>query len=126
MKTVVKLHGFPKTIVSDRDKAFTSHFWKQLFKLSGTSLAMSTAYHPQSDGQSEAVNRCIEMYLRCFTYENPKAWTKFLPWAEFWYNTAYHTSTKMTPFKVVYGRDPPLVPKYDSKFDASTENEKGC
>lgn len=59
MNTMVKLHGFPKTIVSDRDKVFTSQFWQQLFKLSGTSLNMSTAYHPQSDGQSEAVNKCL-------------------------------------------------------------------
>jgi len=81
MKIVVKLHGFPKSIVSDRDKVFMSQFCKQLFKLSGTSLAMSIAHHPQSEGQSEVVNRWLEMYLRYFAYDNPKMWLKLLPWA---------------------------------------------
>ncbi|MCH90455.1 hypothetical protein A2U01_0011371, partial [Trifolium medium] len=72
MNQIVKLHGIPKSIVSDRDKVFTSSFWQNLFKLQGTSLAMSIAYHPQTDGQSEALNKCLEMYLRCFTFQNPK------------------------------------------------------
>ncbi|WVY96655.1 hypothetical protein V8G54_028806 [Vigna mungo] len=101
VKTVVKLHGIPKTIVSDRDK--------QLFKLSGTSLHMSTAYHPQSDGQSESLNKFLEMYLRCFTYDSLKDWARLLPWAEYWYNTSYHHSCGMTPFKIVYGRDHPTL-----------------
>ena len=75
---VVKLHGMPKSIVSDRDKVFTSQFWQHLFKLQGTTLSMSSAYHPQSNGQLEAVNKCIEMYLRCYTYDNPKSWFKAL------------------------------------------------
>jgi len=112
VKNIVKLHGFPKTIVFYRDKVFTSQFWQHMFKLSGTSLKFSTAYHPQTDGQSEALNKCIEMYLRCFTYDNPKEWSKLLPWAEFWYNSSFHHSTGMTPFKVVYGREPPQIIKY--------------
>lgn len=120
-KNVVKLHGLPKSIVSDRDIVFTSIFWKQLFTLSGTSLAMSTAYHPQSDGQSEAVNKCVEMYLRCITFQQPKQWHKALPWAEYWYNTTYHTSAKMSPFKVVYGREPPSITRYQPSPTDSSE-----
>lgn len=109
VKNIVKLHGFPKSIVSDRDKAFTSQFWQQMFKLSGTTINLTIAYHPQSDDQSKALNKCLEMYLRCFTHDSPKEWAKLLPWAEFWYNTAYHNSSGMTPFKVVYGKDPPKL-----------------
>lgn len=73
MHMVVKLRGLPKIIVSDRDKVFTSHFWQHLFELSGTTLAMSSTYHPQTDGQSEALIKCLELYLRYFIVENPKS-----------------------------------------------------
>jgi len=91
---------------------FTSNCWQQLFKLSGTTLAMSTTYHPQFDGQSKTLNRCLEMYLWCFTVNNPKSWNKLLSWAEFWYNTSFQSSIGMIPFKTVYGHDPPTITKY--------------
>ncbi|GJZ63641.1 transposon ty3-G gag-pol polyprotein [Tanacetum coccineum] len=109
---VVKLHGIPSTIVSDRDKVFISSFWQALFKLQGTELCLSSSYHPQTDGQTEVVNRTLEQYLRCFAGDRPKKWADWLPWAEFSYNTAVHSVTKMTPFEAVYGRPPPRLLTY--------------
>ncbi|KAJ0668240.1 putative nucleotidyltransferase, Ribonuclease H [Helianthus annuus] len=109
---VVKLHGIPSTVVSDRDRVFISSFWQALFKLQGTTLCLSSSYHPQSDGQTEVVNRTLEQYLRCFAGDKPKKWADWLPWAEFSYNTSVHTSTKVTPFEAVYGRPPPRVLSY--------------
>jgi hypothetical protein len=110
---IVRLHGVPQSIVSDRDPVFTSTFWQELWRLVGSKLHMSTAFHPQSDGQSEAANRVIIMYLRCLTGDRPKQWLRWLPWAEFVFNTAYQSSLRDTPFRVVYGRDPPSVRSYE-------------
>lgn len=74
LDVVFRLHGPPKSIATDRDRIFTSNFWKELFQLSKVTLHMSSAYHPQTDGQSERVNQCLEMYLRCSVHETPTKW----------------------------------------------------
>jgi hypothetical protein len=95
---VVRLHGFLASIVSDRDPVFTGHVWRDLFKLVGVQLRMSTAFHPQMDGQSEIINKTIALYLRCIIGDRPRKWLEWLPWVEYCYNTAYHTSLQTTPF----------------------------
>ena len=91
LDNVYRLHGVPTSIVSDRDKVFLGQFWQELFKLLGTQLKMLTAYHPQTDGQTEVVNRCLETYLRCMASERPEDWSEWVPLAEWWYNTNHHT-----------------------------------
>lgn len=72
-------------------------------------LLLSTAHHPQTDGQSERVNQCLEMYLRCAVYDQPNKWKSWLDLAEYWYNTTYHSVLGCTPFRVLYGYDAPLL-----------------
>ncbi|GKB06275.1 putative mitochondrial protein, partial [Tanacetum coccineum] len=106
--------GLPESesVVSDRDKVFLSNFWKALFIELKVKLKLSTAYHPQTDGQTEVVNRSLGCYLRCMCGEKPKEWVKWLSLAEFWYNTNYHTSTKTTPYEAVYCQTPPIHVSY--------------
>jgi hypothetical protein len=110
---IVRLHGVPQSLVSVRDPVFTSTFWRELMRLTGTKLHMTSAFHPQSDGQTEAANKIIVMYLRCLTGDRPRQWLRWLPWAEYVYNTAFQSALKDTPFRVVYGRDPPTLRSYE-------------
>jgi transposase InsO family protein len=106
MLNIYKLHGLPVTIISDRDKVFTSNLWRELFRLSQTQLCMSSAYHPQTDGQPERVKQCLETYLHCFAHACPTKWTSWLHLAEFWYNTSPHSALGNYPFKVLYRHNP--------------------
>jgi hypothetical protein len=109
MDNIFKLHGPPTSIVTDRDTIFTSHLWQKVFKTMNVKLNLTTAYHPQSDGQSERVNQCLENYLRCMVFQKPKKWAAWLPLAEWWYNTSYHTALKVSPFQALYGYAPPMI-----------------
>ncbi|KAG3240841.1 hypothetical protein PI124_g14280 [Phytophthora idaei] len=106
---VFRQHGLPEAIVSDRDPRFTAKFWKSLFQVLGTHLDMSAADHPQTDGQTERVNRVVEDILRSVRAEAPRRWSEVLPLVEFALNNAVHVSTGFTPF-YVNGLANPRVP----------------
>ncbi|KAJ9525332.1 hypothetical protein QJQ45_003300 [Haematococcus lacustris] len=103
---VFRLHGLPKVIVSDRDPRFTAAFWKELFHLTGTHLNMSTANHPQTDGQTERANRTLEDMLRNFVSPHHDDWDTHLTAAEFAYNSSVHAATGFTPFHLNSGQQP--------------------
>jgi hypothetical protein len=111
-----KLHGLPHCIISDHDKIFTSVLWQELFRLTDTQLMMSSAYHPQTDGQTERLNQCLEAFLRCSTHANPAQWHKWLPLAEYWCNTSYHSALQRSPFETLYGH----VPRHFGTPDPAT------
>nr|GEW45984.1 putative reverse transcriptase domain-containing protein [Tanacetum cinerariifolium] len=103
LKEVVSKHGVPVSIISDSDGKFTSHFWKSLNKALGTRLDMSTAYHPETDGQSERTIQTLEDMLRACVLDFGKGWDKHLPLVEFSHSNSYHTSIKAASFEVLYG-----------------------
>ena len=105
-REIVRLHGMPRTIVSDRDAKFLSYFWKTLWCKLGTKLLFSTTCHPQTDGQTEVVNRTLSTLLRAIIQKNIKTWEECLPHVEFAYNRTEHSATKFSPFEIVYGFNP--------------------
>ncbi|CAI7755487.1 unnamed protein product [Closterium sp. NIES-54] len=107
---VISQHGIPTTLISDRDPKFTSKFWKELMSLMGTKLAVSSAYHPLTDGQTERLNQIVEQLLRAACKDDISKWDAHLPVIEFAYNNATHTATGQTPFFLCYGRNP-LTPQ---------------
>jgi transposase InsO family protein len=104
MARIVSLHGVPKKIVSDRGSQFTSRVWKSFHESMDTKLNFSSAYHPQTDGQTERTNQVLEDVLRPCALQHGSSWDKRLPYAEFSYNNSYRASLKMSPFEALYGR----------------------
>jgi len=116
MDNVYKIHGFPASVVSDRDPVFLSKFWKEIFTIQGVNLLYSSAYHPQTDGQTEIVNKCVQNDLRCMTETNPNQWARWLSLVEWWYNTNFDSSTQLTPYEILYGFPPPIHVPYLLKY----------
>ena len=112
MDQIFKLHGMSTSIMSDHDNIFTRKFWLQIFKLQGKQLQLITTQHPQPNGQTKAVRKCLKTYLRCFTSDKQHKWVQHLPLAEGWYNTNYHEATKSMPYEVMYGKIPPSPTSY--------------
>jgi hypothetical protein len=105
-REIYRLHGLPLSIVSDHDTRFLSHFWRCLWQLSHTMLDFSSAHHPQTDGQTEVVNRSLGALLRSLVGENLKSWDLQLYQAEFTYNRSVNRSTGLSPFTIIYGGNP--------------------
>ena len=129
-REIVRLHGVPKTIVSDRDTKFLSYFWKTLWAKLGTKLLFSTTCHPQTDGQTEVVNRTLSTMLRAVLKKNLKLWEDCLPHVEFAYNRVVHSTTNFCPFEIVYGFKPhtpmdllPLPLQEQVNMDASKRSD---
>ena len=104
VEEIVRLHGVPLTIVSDRDPRFVSRFWKSLHEALGTKLQFSTAFHPQTDGQSERTIQTLEDMLRAGTLDFGGKWDRHLPLVEFAYNNSYQATIGMPPYEALYGR----------------------
>ncbi|KAJ4756090.1 polyprotein [Rhynchospora pubera] len=124
LQHIYKLHGLPLSIITDRDPLFTSKFWKEIMGSLGVKLNYSTAYHPQTDGQTERVNQCLENYLRCMIFYKQGKWHQWLYLAEHWYNTCFHSSLNCTPFQALYGYEPRELPSMLIKSQIEGSNNK--
>jgi hypothetical protein len=117
MTHIHKLHGFPKVIVTDRERIFQSNLWKEIF----SALQVQLNFSPESDGQTERVNQCLEQYLRSMAFREPTKWADWLSAAEWWYNSSYHTAIKTSPFQALYGYSSPHIGELSIPCDACPE-----
>jgi hypothetical protein len=123
MKHIIAEHGMPKAIISDRDKWITSNFWQSLMKRMGSMQIMTSAYHPQANGQAERLNQTLEQYLRHYLNEKQDNWVELLPIAQYAYNSATSEPTGVTPFEALFGRTPTIYhePLPDEKPAANAQ-----
>ncbi len=108
----LKHYGLRKDIVSDRNPKFTSKFWRALWKRMGSELKMSTSFCPQTDGQTERVNLVIEQFLKNYVMADQQDWVDHLELAKFSYNNLEHSATRCTPFQMVTGKSPIMLPTW--------------
>jgi hypothetical protein len=118
LRTIIANHGTPEEIISDRDKLFTSKFWTTLMAMLGTKRKLSTAFHPQTDGQTERTNQTMEAYLRCYVNYKQTNWVDLLPLAQYAYNSSESEGNGVTPFFANYGYTPSAykAPLIDSAY----------
>lgn len=109
-KEIIRLHGTPVSITSDRGVQFTSKFWRELCKSLEIKICLSSAYHPQSNSQTERTNQTLEQYLQCFCSDSQDEWSTLLPYAEFAYNNSIHSAPNQTPFWSNFGFHPSFLP----------------
>ncbi|KAI4890447.1 hypothetical protein NFI96_003606 [Prochilodus magdalenae] len=123
MQHVVRVHGMPSDLVSDRGPQFTSRYWKAFCELMGASVSLSSGFHPQSNGQTERVNQDLGQTLRCLVADTPSSWARHLPWAEYAHNTLWHSSLGMSPFECQFGYPPPIFPEQERTVGVATAEQ---
>ncbi|KAL0155372.1 hypothetical protein M9458_049635, partial [Cirrhinus mrigala] len=123
LEHVVRLHGFPKDIVSDRGPQFTAKFWQAFCRLVGTTSSLSSGFHPQTNGQTEWANQQLELFLRCFASEHQRSWASYLVWAELSNNLHTSTATGLSPFEVCYGFQPPIFEHQEPEVEVPSAQQ---
>ncbi|KAI2664152.1 Transposon Tf2-6 polyprotein [Labeo rohita] len=123
LEHVVRLHGFPKDIVSDRGPQFTGKFWQAFCRLVGTIASLSSGHHPQTNGQTERANQQLECFLRCFAGEHQRSWARYLVWAELSNNLHTSSATNLSPFEVCYGYQPPVFEHQELEVDVPSAQQ---
>ena len=108
-KEIVRIHGLPLTILSDRDVKFIGHFWRTLWKKLGTNLSFSSTYHPQIDGQTKVVNKFLGSLLKHLTKKYGDKWELVLPQEEFSFNDSVNSGTRKNPFQIIFGKNPRAI-----------------
>ena len=117
VREVVRYHGPPEDLVSDRGPQFVARFWKAFWGNLGASVSLTSGYHPQSNGQTERVNQALEIYLRCYTSKDPTKWSQNLLWAEVAHNQQWSAATATSPFEIMWGYPPHLFPSSPENGD---------
>ncbi|KAL0157922.1 hypothetical protein M9458_045998, partial [Cirrhinus mrigala] len=123
LEHVVRLHGFPKDIVSDRGPQFTAKFWQAFCRLIGTTSSLSSGFHPQTNGQTERANQQLERFLRCFAGEHQRSWARYLVWAELSNNIHTSSATNLSPFEVCYGFQPPVFEHQEPEVEVPSAQQ---